>query len=357
METTARSYRFQASTKAEQIMWSKAFTVLFELRARVSANLKTTIDINEYLGIRPGQTLTINYDSDHEIKYIKKDKKSARQPQEKSKRSSREQPQMRNREQVNRKLEDYKKRIEREKMSMLQGTDEFEDSLSDIDINNDKIDLPKKKYQNKKKEETMGATSRNSHSPDLDDLGKDNIELESIDGSTSRCDNRSSRFNNYDTNNSRMSHQTNKKVFKEAQLDQQRAKSMQMKTQILMKQHALLQQKIEANKKLMNETMMLNNFKKQKFVPLKVEDFEVEEEEKKEEEKTEDQEEEYDEEEYYDEEYDEEADQAAQRKTPKKGTPKKGSNLKILTPNGSENRRHSPKKGGSPARNRVSPLK
>lgn len=54
METTARSYRFQASTKAEQIMWSKAFTVLFELRARVSANLKTTIDINEYLGIRPG---------------------------------------------------------------------------------------------------------------------------------------------------------------------------------------------------------------------------------------------------------------------------------------------------------------
>ena len=45
-------------------MWCRAFTILFELRARVSTNLKTTIDINEYLGIRPGNTVTINYNSD-----------------------------------------------------------------------------------------------------------------------------------------------------------------------------------------------------------------------------------------------------------------------------------------------------
>ena len=240
---------------------------------------------------------------------------------------------MRNKEQVSRKLEDYQKRIEREKLSMLRGTDEFEDTVSDIDINNDKIDLPRKqKYHQKKKDETMGATSRNSHSPDLDDLGKDNIELESIEGSTSR-DHRSSQFNNY-SNNSRLSHQNNKKVFKEANKlqQQERAKSMQMKTQMLMKQHAILQQKIEANKRLMNETMMLSNLHKQKFAPLKVEDFEEEEEEKKkptEPDKTEDEEEgeeEYDEEEeYYDEEeYDEETEEAACRKTPKKGTPKKG---------------------------------
>jgi hypothetical protein len=32
-------------------MWARAFTILFELRARVSQNLKTTIDINAHLGI------------------------------------------------------------------------------------------------------------------------------------------------------------------------------------------------------------------------------------------------------------------------------------------------------------------
>jgi hypothetical protein len=41
----------QANTKAEQITWARAFTILFELRARVSQNLKTTLDINSHLGI------------------------------------------------------------------------------------------------------------------------------------------------------------------------------------------------------------------------------------------------------------------------------------------------------------------
>ena len=39
----------QAQTKTEQIMWLRALTILFELRARVSQNLKTTIDINHHL--------------------------------------------------------------------------------------------------------------------------------------------------------------------------------------------------------------------------------------------------------------------------------------------------------------------
>lgn len=38
-------------------MWLRAFTILFELRARVSQNLKTTIDINNHLGIRPESTI------------------------------------------------------------------------------------------------------------------------------------------------------------------------------------------------------------------------------------------------------------------------------------------------------------
>ena len=54
IQTTSRNFRMEASTKVEQVMWLRAFTILFELRARVSSNLKTTIDINEYLGIRPG---------------------------------------------------------------------------------------------------------------------------------------------------------------------------------------------------------------------------------------------------------------------------------------------------------------
>jgi len=54
IQTVNRNFRMQANTKVEQLMWARAFTILFELRARVSQNLKTTIDINEYLGIRPG---------------------------------------------------------------------------------------------------------------------------------------------------------------------------------------------------------------------------------------------------------------------------------------------------------------
>jgi hypothetical protein len=48
---TQRDYRMQAITKTEQIMWARAFTILFELRARVSQNLKTTLDINNHLGV------------------------------------------------------------------------------------------------------------------------------------------------------------------------------------------------------------------------------------------------------------------------------------------------------------------
>jgi hypothetical protein len=59
----------------EQLMWARAFTILFELRARVSQNLKTTIDINEFLGIRPGQTLTINYNDDSDNDYSRANKK------------------------------------------------------------------------------------------------------------------------------------------------------------------------------------------------------------------------------------------------------------------------------------------
>jgi len=38
-------------------MWARAFTILFELRARVSQNLKTTIDINQHLRIDSGATI------------------------------------------------------------------------------------------------------------------------------------------------------------------------------------------------------------------------------------------------------------------------------------------------------------
>ena len=38
-------------------MWARAFTILFELRARVSQNLKTTIDINCHLGIDSHATI------------------------------------------------------------------------------------------------------------------------------------------------------------------------------------------------------------------------------------------------------------------------------------------------------------
>lgn len=49
IKTSTRVYRMQAQTKTEQIMWLRALTILFELRARVSQNLKTTIDINHHL--------------------------------------------------------------------------------------------------------------------------------------------------------------------------------------------------------------------------------------------------------------------------------------------------------------------
>lgn len=40
-------------------MWLRALNILFELRARVSQNLKTTLDINSHLGIQGTITNTI----------------------------------------------------------------------------------------------------------------------------------------------------------------------------------------------------------------------------------------------------------------------------------------------------------
>jgi len=57
IKTIQRNYRMQAGTKPEQLMWSRAFTVLFDLRARISQNLRTTVDIDNYLGLHPeGET-------------------------------------------------------------------------------------------------------------------------------------------------------------------------------------------------------------------------------------------------------------------------------------------------------------
>lgn len=53
IKTIQRNYRMQAGTKPEQLMWSRAFTVLFDLRARISQNLRTTVDIDNYLALHP----------------------------------------------------------------------------------------------------------------------------------------------------------------------------------------------------------------------------------------------------------------------------------------------------------------
>ena len=44
-------------------MWLRALTILFELRARVSQNLKTTIDINHHLFDNRLQMSQDEYDS------------------------------------------------------------------------------------------------------------------------------------------------------------------------------------------------------------------------------------------------------------------------------------------------------
>ena len=43
IQTYARNYRMQVKTKIDKLMWARAFSILFELRARVRWNLKTTI--------------------------------------------------------------------------------------------------------------------------------------------------------------------------------------------------------------------------------------------------------------------------------------------------------------------------
>ena len=59
IKTSKRDYRMQAVTKQDQKMWLRALNILFELRARVSQNLKTTIDINSHLGIEATIAATI----------------------------------------------------------------------------------------------------------------------------------------------------------------------------------------------------------------------------------------------------------------------------------------------------------
>ena len=45
IRTVERDYRMKAETKSEQIAWARAFTTLFELRARVAKVLMTSIKI------------------------------------------------------------------------------------------------------------------------------------------------------------------------------------------------------------------------------------------------------------------------------------------------------------------------
>ena len=45
IRTVERDYRMKAETKSEQIAWARAFTILFELRARVAKVLMTSIKI------------------------------------------------------------------------------------------------------------------------------------------------------------------------------------------------------------------------------------------------------------------------------------------------------------------------
>ena len=45
IRTVERDYRMQAESKTEQIAWARAFTILFELRARVANGLMTSTGI------------------------------------------------------------------------------------------------------------------------------------------------------------------------------------------------------------------------------------------------------------------------------------------------------------------------
>jgi hypothetical protein len=59
IKTSKRDFRMQSLTKQDQKMWLRALNILFELRARVSQNLKTTLDINNHLGVEESIRNTI----------------------------------------------------------------------------------------------------------------------------------------------------------------------------------------------------------------------------------------------------------------------------------------------------------
>ena len=52
IRTVARDYRMRADTKSQQIAWARAFTILFEIRARVTKMLLNS-SIGVYSGVGP----------------------------------------------------------------------------------------------------------------------------------------------------------------------------------------------------------------------------------------------------------------------------------------------------------------
>ena len=151
-------------------MWLRAFTILFELRARVSSNLKTTIDINEYLGIRPGQTITINYNSDcsddnYPRRAFNQNKQEQRRKQ-KGQNDDKPPKMLQDKSALTNNLKDFEKKKSQKKLA-----------LPEMDIDNEVISVGNKRPAPKK--------SDRQQSPTYSDLGRSNIELDS-DLSTNR---------------------------------------------------------------------------------------------------------------------------------------------------------------------------
>ena len=55
IRTVARDYRMRADTKSQQIAWARAFTILFEIRARVTKML-----LNSSIGVYSGVGSILN---------------------------------------------------------------------------------------------------------------------------------------------------------------------------------------------------------------------------------------------------------------------------------------------------------
>ena len=243
-------------------MWLRALTILFELRARVSQNLKTTIDINHHLFDNRLQMSQDEYDS---ISY-KGNSETKKFENELQRRSNNKGPQktktisskFQRRSQQNQGLNESREDIDEESMASID-VDNVSVEHSNVKLQSQPRKIKKNKKETIEHDKTI-STSQEAGSVDYDkDLS--DIDIDSNVGKNMNKNN-SKRINRFQKSRN-ADNFVKTEVQKPKTGNVESSTAVRSKSQLMEAKKAEIARRIEANKRLMVKTKELSEFQKQ----------------------------------------------------------------------------------------------